>query len=118
MTTVPAVLGCSVSGTSILEMRIVPGAVMMTALSTWRGSAPKAKYAAMIDPETCAMPLVITVINSERVRSGRNGRMVTGASVCPMKMLAATLSDSAPLAPMMRVIAQAMPRITICITPM
>ena len=28
------------------------------------------------------MPLVITVMSSERVRSGRNGRMVTGASVC------------------------------------
>ena len=26
--------------------------------------------------------------------------MVSGASVCPMKMLAATFSDSAPLAPM------------------
>ena len=33
------------------------------------------------------------------------GRMVSGASVCPMKMLAATFSDSAPLAP-----------ITFCIT--
>ena len=28
--------------------------------------------------------------------------MVSGASVCPMKMLAATFSDSAPLAPMTR----------------
>ena len=34
--------------------------------------------------------------------SGRNGRIVSGASVCPMKMLAATLSDSAPLAPITR----------------
>ena len=25
----------------------------------------------MIPPDTCAMPLVITVINSERVRSGK-----------------------------------------------
>src|SRR5579885_1278872 len=41
-------------------------------------------------------------MSSERVSSGRNGRIVTGASVCPMKMLAATFSDSAPLAPMMR----------------
>ena len=53
------------------------------------------------------MPLVITVISSERVRSGRNGRMVSGASVCPIKMLAATFSDSAPLAPMTRVMTQA-----------
>ena len=29
--TMPAVAGTSVSGTSILEMRMVPGAVMMTA---------------------------------------------------------------------------------------
>ena len=34
-----------------------------------------------------------------------NGLMVSGASVWPMKMLAATFSDSAPLAP-----------ITFCIT--
>ena len=31
MRTVPAVAGCSVSGTSILATRMVPGAVMMTA---------------------------------------------------------------------------------------
>ena len=53
----------------------------------------------MMPPETCAMPAVMTVISSERVSEGRNGRMVSGASVCPMKMLAATSSDSAPLAP-------------------
>ena len=80
---------------------------MMTALSRCLGSMPNAIYAAMIPPETCAMPLVITVISSECVRSGRNGRMVSGASVCPMKMLAATLSDSAPLAPITRVITMA-----------
>ena len=34
-----------------------------------------------------------------------------------MKMLAATLVDSAPLAPMIRCIATAMPRTTNCITP-
>ena len=44
--------------------------------------------------------------------------MVSGASVCPMKMLAATFNDSAPLAPMMRVITHAAPRISTCITPM
>ena len=63
------------------------------------------------------MPLVITVMSSERVRSGRNGRMVTGASVCPMKMLAATFSDSAPLAPMMRVMVQAAIRMMNCMMP-
>ena len=42
MTTRPAVLGTSVSGTSILDIRMVPGAVMMTALSRCLGSIPKA----------------------------------------------------------------------------
>ena len=64
------------------------------------------------------MPLVITHINSDLVSLFKKGRMVSGASVWPMKMLAATLSDSAPLAPMMRVITQAAPRISTCITPM
>ena len=44
------------------------------------------------------MPEVMTVISSDSVISGRYGRIVSGASVCPMKMLAATFSDSAPLA--------------------
>ena len=65
---------------------------------------PEREVGAQIAPETCAMPLVMTVISSERVSFGRNGRMVSGASVCPMKMLAATFSDSAPLAPMKRII--------------
>ena len=59
----------------------------------------------MMPPEMCAIPAVMTVISSDSVIRGRKGRMVSGASVCPMKMLAATLSDSAPLA-----------RITRCIT--
>ena len=54
----------------------------------------------MIEPEMWAIPEVITVISSERVIRGRNGRMVSGASVCPMKIEAATLRLSAPLAPM------------------
>ena len=49
-------------------------------------------------PEMCAIPVVITVISSDCVIVGRYGRMVSGASVWPMKMLAATFSDSAPLA--------------------
>ena len=50
----------------------------------------------MMPPETWAMPLVMMVMSSERVAPGRKGRMVSGASVWPMKMLAATLRDSAP----------------------
>ena len=53
------------------------------------------------------MPDVITVISSDCVMRGRNGRMVSGASVWPMKMLAATFSDSAPLARMHRLITTA-----------
>jgi hypothetical protein len=71
----------------------------------------------MIPPETCAMPAVMMVISSERVASGKNGRTVSGASVWPMKMLAATSSDSAPLAPMMRCITHAAARMKNCITP-
>ena len=52
ITTRPAVLGCWVSGTSILEIKMVPGAVMITALSRCLGSTPKAMYAAMMPPET------------------------------------------------------------------
>jgi len=63
------------------------------------------------------MPLVMMVINSERVALLRNGRMVSGASVWPMKMEAATLVDSAPLVPMVRCMTHAMPRMTICMMP-
>ena len=34
----------------------------------------------------CAIPEVITVISSDSVISGRYGRIVSGASVCDMKM--------------------------------
>ncbi len=43
--------------------------------------------------------------------------MVSGASVWPMKMLAATLVDSAPLAPITRCITTAIARTNTCITP-
>ena len=43
--------------------------------------------------------------------------MVSGASVCPMKMLAATFSDSAPLHFITRCITIANIRTTSCITP-
>ena len=43
--------------------------------------------------------------------------MVSGASVCPMKMLAATFSDSAPLARITRCIIHANSRTTSCMMP-
>ena len=68
-------------------------------------------------PEMCAIPEVITVISSDSVIFGRYGRIVSGASVCPMKMLAATLRLSAPLARMKRRITTANARTTSCMTP-
>src|SRR6266436_2757507 len=64
-------------------------------------------YPAIMPPEMCAIPLVITTISSDLVSLGRKGRIVSGASVWPMKMLAATLRDSAPLAPITRVMIHA-----------
>ena len=68
----------------------------------------------MIDPEMCAMPDVMTVISSDRVIRERKGRMVSGASVWPMKIDAATLRLSAPLAPMTLLITSAKARTMIC----
>ncbi len=71
----------------------------------------------MMPPDTWAMPAVMIVISSDMVMSGMKGRMVSGASVCPMKIDAATEVDSAPDTPMKRVIILAKKRTTICITP-
>ena len=88
---------------------MVAGAVMITAVSRCRISTCAINtYAAMMAPETCAMPLTMMVNSSDSVSPARNGRMVSGASVWPMKMLAATLVDSAPLAPITRCITTAM----------
>jgi hypothetical protein len=64
-----------------------------------------------------AIPDVITVISSDRVMFWRKGRMVSGASVCPMKMEAATFRLSAPLAPMTRLISSAKARTMTCMMP-
>ncbi len=74
-------------------------------------------YAAITAPETWAMPLAMMQNNSLCVRFARNGRIVSGASVCPMKILAATLVDSAPLVPITRCITTAIAFTKICITP-
>jgi hypothetical protein len=44
----------------------------------------------------CAIPPVIIVSSSDFVIFGMYGATTIGASVCPMKMFAATASDSAP----------------------
>ncbi len=63
------------------------------------------------------MPLVMMVMSSERVAPARKGRMVSGASVWPMKMEAATLRLSAPEMRMVFCMIQAKARMTICMTP-
>ena len=63
------------------------------------------------------MPQVMIVNNSLSVSLGRKGRMVRGASVCPMKILAATLVASAPLTPITRCITRAMTRTKACMIP-
>ena len=63
------------------------------------------------------MPLTMMVNSSDSVSPAMNGRMVSGASVWPMKMLAATLSDSAPLAPMTFCMTTAMAFTTHCMMP-
>jgi hypothetical protein len=118
MMTLPSVAGVSVSGTSILAIRMVPGAVIMTAESRWRASTPWAMYMAMMPPETWAMPLVMMVISSLRVAPFRKGRMVSGASVWPMKIEAATFMLSAPEMRMVLSMTQAMQRMSNCMTPM
>ena len=67
----PRVSGTAVSGTNIFAIMSVPGAVMITAVSRCFGSMPKAMYAAMMPPEMCAMPEVITVISSDCVMRPR-----------------------------------------------
>ena len=87
MTTLPSVAGISVSGTSILAMQDGSrrghddGGEQVARLDALRDV-----HAAMMPPETWAMPLVMMVISSLRVALARNGRMVSGASVWPMKM--------------------------------
>jgi hypothetical protein len=71
----------------------------------------------MMAPETWAMPAVITTISSDRVSRARNGRMVRGASAWPMRMLAATLTLSAPLTFRNRLMVRALAPISRCITP-
>ena len=56
------------------------------------------------------MPAVMMVISSDVVQSGNSGRMLSGASVWPIKMEAATSSDSAPLTDIKRLIAHARER--------
>ena len=63
------------------------------------------------------MPLVMMVKSSDCVSLARNGRIVNGASVCPMKMLADTHVASAPEMRISLYIAKAMAFTKICMMP-
>ena len=76
-----------------------------------------ATYAASAPPATVANPPVITVLSSDIVIRSTNGRMRSGASVWPTKMLPAADVVSAPLVPRERCIAHATPRTIRCMTP-
>ena len=96
----PAVSGTPVSGTTSLANTSEIGAVIAIAVSRCSmRTPPSSTYAPRIAPDTDAMPATITVNSSDSVNFAKNGRIVSGASLWPMKMLAATHSDSAPLAP-------------------
>src|SRR5260370_32918785 len=68
--------------------------------------------------ETWGLPEVMMVMSSLRVAPARKGRMGSGASDWPMKMVAATLVDSAPLVPMVRCMTQATALMICCMRPM
>ena len=91
---------------------------MITAERRSLALMPKRMYAAMMPPETCAMPEVMMVMSSERVALARKGRMVRGASVWPIKMLAATFVLSAPLVPIVRCMTNATALMICCMSPM
>jgi hypothetical protein len=121
MRTRPRVSGSPVSGIISLAMATAAGADMTLAHSRCApmlGMAPLriATYAAITPPAIVAMPAFITQNSSDSVISSTYGRMSSGASVMPMKMFAATASDSAPLTASSR-ITRAIPRTTSCSTP-
>jgi hypothetical protein len=64
-----------------------------------------------------AKPPTMIAISSLFVAAAMNGLTISGASVCPTKMLAALLGVSAPLVPIVRDMTHARPCTTYCISP-
>ena len=81
------------------------------------GGIPSGTYGRSTAPETCAIPPVIIVRSSDRVMVGMYGAIRIGASVCPMKTLAATARDSAPDTFIRRCITHAIPCTILCMMP-
>ena len=74
-------------------------------------------YTAITPPEMWAMPPTISVSSSDWVMRGTYGLTMSGASVWPMKTLAATDSVSAPLVRIRYIIARAISATTRCRMP-
>ena len=81
------VLGESTSGYTSFEMARAAGAFMTQADKRWVEGTPNEIYAPSTEPAIVAKPLVITACNSDNVRSGRNGRMRSGASVYKLRII-------------------------------
>ena len=64
-----------------------------------------------------AMPPVMSANNSERLSFATYGLIMSGDSVCPRKISAATAKLSAPLSRMNFFVTQAKPYTTFCNTP-
>ena len=65
-----------------------------------------------------ANPPTMIASNSLMLADARNGLTMSGASVCPTKILAAEDNVSAPLQPMLLAMIQASPCTTYCMTPL
>ena len=74
-------------------------------------------YAASTPVAMFAKPPTMIAISSLLVAVARNGRTISGASVCPTKILAAVLSVSAPLVPIVLRISHDSPPTTNVSTP-
>ena len=71
-----------------------------TYLSKCEAEISNFMYANNTEPAIVAIPLAITQCNSEGVIWGKNGFIVSGASVCPKSILAAAFIDSQGVVPM------------------
>ena len=109
-----------------LAITMPAGALMTLAVMKWRatsmraaGSSPPTMtmYAAITLPAMVANPPTMMHMSCERVMPAMNGFTVSGASVCPRKMLAAPDSASAPLIPSTRRSTTASAATTRCMTP-
>ena len=74
-------------------------------------------YAAITLPAIVAKPPTMTHISCDSVIRPMNGRTVSGASVCPTKMLAEADIASTPVMPSARRSSAASSAMTRCITP-